>query len=104
MYLTKNINLKSLVLILALTLSSTFAQPFRDVRPEIVGMSSERLERLTYQFDSYVNDKKLSGGVALVLRQGKAAYYYSFGEQLYSLIFPSAKVIVRPHRSASSVS
>tara|TARA_B000000460_G_scaffold73092_1_gene50527 strand:- start:417 stop:1709 length:1293 start_codon:yes stop_codon:yes gene_type:complete len=91
MYLTKNINIKSLALILVLTLSSIFAQPFRNVRPEIVGMSSERLERLTYQLDSYVNDKKLSGGVALVLRQGKAAYYYSFGYRDQELLDPMEK-------------
>ena len=79
MYRLKNINLKSWVLILGLTFSSILAQTFRQVRPEFLGMSSERLERLTHQLDSYVSDKKLPGGVALVLRKGKAAYFYSFG-------------------------
>ena len=91
MYRLKNINLKSWVLILGLTFSSILAQTFRQVRPEILGMSSERLERLTHQLDSYVSDKKLPGGVALVLRKGKAAYFYSFGYRDRELMDPMEK-------------
>ena len=66
------INSKSWVLILGFTISSIFAQSFRDVRPESVGLSSKRLDRLTYQLDKYILDEKLPGGVVLVLRKGKA--------------------------------
>ena len=58
-----------------------FAQNFRTVKPETVGMSSKRLDLLTQQFDAYVSDKQLSGGVALVLRKGKAAYFHAFGHR-----------------------
>ena len=58
----KIINPKSWVVILGFTLSSIFAQPFRDIRPESVGLSSKRLERLTHQLDNYVSDEKLPGG------------------------------------------
>ena len=72
---------KSLLFILALSLhTNTYAQEFRKVVPEEVGMSSERLERLTNTFQSYVDDGALSGSVALVARRGQLAYFKSFGE------------------------
>ena len=58
-----------------------FAQNFRTVKPETVGMSSKRLDLLTQQLNAYVSDKQLSGGVALVLRKGKAAYFHAFGHR-----------------------
>ena len=64
----------SIVIIPSLT-----AESFRSVRAESVGMSTKRLERLTEQLDHYVDSNQLSGGVALVLRNGKAAYFHSFG-------------------------
>ena len=45
-------NLKSWVIILGLTLSTIFSQTFREVRPESVGLSSKRLERLTNKLDN----------------------------------------------------
>ena len=60
-------------------LPSLTADPFRVVRAESVGMSTKRLERLTNQLDDYVDNNQLSGGVTLVLRKGKAAYFRSFG-------------------------
>ena len=58
-----------------------FAQNFRTVKPETVGMSSKRLDLLTQQLNAYVSDKQLSGGVALVLRKGKAVYFHAFGHR-----------------------
>ncbi len=60
-------------------LSILLAQPLRQVRPEAVGMSSDRLDRLTQQMESYVLENQLSGGVTLVLRHGKIAYFDAFG-------------------------
>jgi len=59
--------------------SILFTQPLRQVRPEAVGMSSDRLDRLTQQMESYVLENQLSGGVTLVLRHGKIAYFDAFG-------------------------
>ena len=59
--------------------SILLAQPLRQVRPEAVGMSSDRLDRLTQQMESYVLENQLSGGVTLVLRHGKIAYFDAFG-------------------------
>ena len=47
--------------------------------PESVGMSSERLERLTAALQAYVDDGRLAGAVAIVARRGKIAYLESVG-------------------------
>ena len=84
-------NLKSLIVLLGFTVSLIFGQPFRNVKPESVGLSSNRLKRLTDELDAYVADQKLSGGVALVLRKGKSAYFYSFGYRDKELMDPMEK-------------
>ncbi len=72
-------NIRTKILFTVVLLASASAQPFREVRPEAVGMSTERLERFTDQMESYVVNKQLSGGVTLVLRHGKIAYFDAFG-------------------------
>lgn len=57
------------------------AQELPRANPEAVGLSSERLRRLTEALDGYVKDGKLSGGVALVARRGKVAYVEAFGQR-----------------------
>ena len=84
-------NLKSLIILLGFTVSLIFGQPFRNVKPESVGLSSNRLKRLTDELDAYVADQKLPGGVALVLRKGKSAYFYSFGYRDKELMDPMEK-------------
>jgi CubicO group peptidase (beta-lactamase class C family) len=42
-------------------------------------MSAERLQRLTDVLNGYVNDGKLAGAVALVMRHGKTAYLKAVG-------------------------
>ena len=84
-------NLKSLIVLLGFTVSLIFGQPFRNVNPESVGLSSNRLKRLTDELDAYVADQKLPGGVALVLRKGKSAYFYSFGYRDKELMDPMEK-------------
>jgi CubicO group peptidase (beta-lactamase class C family) len=69
----------ALVLALAAPL---LAQPLpRAAKPEEVGLSSERLQRLTSTFDGYVKDGRLAGAVVLVARRGKVAYLRTFGER-----------------------
>lgn len=55
------------------------AQPLPTATPEEVGMSSERLKRLTATFQQYADNKQMAGSVILVMRKGKVAYYESFG-------------------------
>lgn len=47
--------------------------------PESVGLSSDRLARLTASFKKEVEDKKLPGAVMMVARKGKLAYVTAVG-------------------------
>ncbi|TSA14616.1 class A beta-lactamase-related serine hydrolase [bacterium] len=64
------------LLLLSLPLS---AQQLKPVPPAKVALSSDRLQRLTDVLNGYVNDGKLSGAVALVVRHGKVAYMKAVG-------------------------
>jgi CubicO group peptidase (beta-lactamase class C family) len=48
-------------------------------RPEDVGLSSDRLERITRAIQQSVDEGRISGGVALVARHGKVAYFQAVG-------------------------
>jgi CubicO group peptidase (beta-lactamase class C family) len=50
------------------------------VRPELVGLSTERLARIGEVMQSYVDQGRLGGAVTLVARNGKVAYLQSFGK------------------------
>jgi CubicO group peptidase (beta-lactamase class C family) len=47
--------------------------------PESVGMSSQRLERITAAFEQEVAAKRMPGAVAMVSRKGKVVYARAFG-------------------------
>ncbi|MFP6840227.1 MAG: hypothetical protein VB962_11725, partial [Pseudohongiellaceae bacterium] len=65
----------SLVTILLFFVSASIsAADFRSSRPEALGISSERLERLDSVMKSYVDNGQLAGQVILVLRNGRIAY------------------------------
>src|SRR6186997_833892 len=66
------------ILILATPLA---AQVFPKATPEQVGLSTQRLKRLTEVFQAYVADGKLAGSVVLVARRGKIAYLHAFGQR-----------------------
>src|ERR1044072_6867244 len=53
----------------------------RAAKPEDVGLSSQRLQRLTEAFTADVNAEKIPGAVILVARRGKVAYFQTFGFQ-----------------------
>ncbi|MEQ1586882.1 MAG: serine hydrolase domain-containing protein [Cyclobacteriaceae bacterium] len=69
-------------LFISLVLVTTiYAQDLPVGKPEELGFSPERLQRLTTVFQAYANDKKMSGSVVLVARHGKVAYFNSFGKR-----------------------
>ncbi len=72
-----------LVLFLALCLATplALAESLPRARPEEVGLSSQRLARLTSVLRQYAEEGRLPGGVALVARRGKVAYLQAFGER-----------------------
>ena len=49
--------------------------------PESVGISSERLERITKVMNQAVEDGRMAGGIGLVARKGKVAYFETYGDQ-----------------------
>lgn len=57
------------------------AQGLPRTAPADVGMSAQRLERLTQTLDGFVERGMLPGGVALVARHGRVAYVHAFGRR-----------------------
>lgn len=49
------------------------------VKPERVGLSSERLARISAHMQRYVDEGKLAGAVTLIARDGKTAYFEATG-------------------------
>ncbi len=63
---------------LALALPA-LAQEFPSAKPEAVGLSSERLDRIGAAVQRSIDDKRIAGGVTLVIRHGQVAYYKAQG-------------------------
>ena len=61
--------------------SAALAEGLPTVKPEAVGLSSERLSRLSSILEADVEQGKVPGVVALIARRGKIAYFESFGVQ-----------------------
>jgi len=68
-------------LLLLLFSTVSVAADFDRARPERLGMSSDRLERLDAVLKSYVDNEQLAGQVVIVLRNGKIAYSSANGMQ-----------------------
>jgi CubicO group peptidase (beta-lactamase class C family) len=68
------------IVILALA-TPALAQSLPKAQPGELGLSSQRLQRLTDAFQAYVSEGKLVGSVVLVARRGKIAYLRSFGQR-----------------------
>ena len=48
-------------------------------KPEAVGFSAERLQRIDENIHQWMEDGRLNGGVALIIRNGKIVYHKAFG-------------------------
>lgn len=51
----------------------------KETSPEAAGFSAERLGRIEKVMNQYIADGRMNGGVALIVRDGKIAYYKAFG-------------------------
>ena len=69
----------SFCLVGSLLFVSARAADLPRARPESVGMSSERLARITATFKAAVDANTIPGAVLLVSRQGKVVYYETVG-------------------------
>ena len=61
--------------------SNSICAQLIEVKPENLGMSSERLERITNLSKAYLNDYNIPGIVTIVSRKGKIVYYKAFGKR-----------------------
>lgn len=88
-------------------ITSTAWAELPTAKPEVVGLSSERLNRISTTLKAHIEKGVIPGAVALVARRGKIAYFESFGMrdletsspmqkdtifQLYSLAKPITSV------------
>ena len=60
---------------------SMFAQDLPSAKPESVGLSSERLERIAGAVQQNIDAKRVAGAVTLVVRRGKVAWFKAQGMQ-----------------------
>lgn len=70
----------ALVILLLALVPSTFAAKFQPAKPQEVGLSAERLDRIGGVMQQYADKGKVAGVVVLVVRDGKAAYFKAFGK------------------------
>ena len=72
---------RKLVLIaLACSISVVNADDLKKAKPESVGMSSERLERIKPYMQAYVDNDELAGMVTLIARKGKIVHFEEVGK------------------------
>jgi CubicO group peptidase (beta-lactamase class C family) len=64
---------------LLLLTTTAWAAPLPRVEPGAVGLSPERLDRVSRVLRSEIEKGKIPGAVALVARKGRIAYFESFG-------------------------
>jgi CubicO group peptidase (beta-lactamase class C family) len=67
------------LLFVAVTVGSAVADPLPTAKPESVGLSSARLERLAQAIRADVAQGKMPGAVVAISRRGKLVYHEAFG-------------------------
>ena len=70
----------SLLAILILTATSLNAADLKTVKPEYVGLSSDRLARIKPLMQSYVDEGKFAGVQTLIARKGKIVHFEQVGK------------------------
>lgn len=75
----KQIILSAVLLCTALT-NALAADIVIVVKPEEVGLSTPRLERISHLINHHIEERKLAGAVVLIARHGKIAYFEPFGQ------------------------
>ena len=69
------------------------AQPrdLSEAKPETVGISSQRLERLHAVLQKYINDQQLPGMVTVLARHGKIVDFQTYGKRDFASGAPMEK-------------
>jgi CubicO group peptidase (beta-lactamase class C family) len=71
--------------------ATAFAQTLPTAKPEDVGVSSQRLERIGQTVQQYVDEGKVSGVVTLVARKGQVVQFGAYGKRDVESGSPMAK-------------
>lgn len=66
-------------LVIVLLIAPLQAQTLPKAKPEEVGLSTERLQRINEVIQRYIDSNQISGAVALVARKGRVAHFESYG-------------------------
>lgn len=69
----------SLILVAILGAPTLWAEKIPTVKPEKVGMSSERLERINDVMQRHIDAGDIQGGITIVARRGKIVHYETHG-------------------------
>jgi CubicO group peptidase (beta-lactamase class C family) len=77
--LVQPIRMALLAALLFPSVTAAARQDLPSAKPESVGLSSERLERITTKVQQTIDDKRIAGAVTLVARHGKVVYFKSQG-------------------------
>src|ERR1700675_601031 len=75
----KRLTLLAAFLVLVPFTTAACAEPLPRAQPGDVGLSAERLDRVSRVLRDEIEKGKFPGAVALVARKGKIAYFESFG-------------------------
>jgi CubicO group peptidase (beta-lactamase class C family) len=67
------------LLVALLLLTTAYAQGISPVAPAEVGLSKERLDRMKPAIEKMVSQNRLAGGIGLIARRGKIAYFDTYG-------------------------
>lgn len=62
-------------------MNASLAKPLPETKAERVGMSSDRLERITQMTQQYVDEGKLAGVITMVARDGKLVHFEAVGNK-----------------------
>lgn len=71
--------LSAFLLFFAVVVSAAEPRQLPTATPEVVGMSSEKMARVTESLKGFVQEQKVAGTIAVVARKGKVIYFESFG-------------------------
>src|SRR5512135_1908260 len=71
--------------------AATYKLDMTVVKPETVGISTERLERLHAMMKQQIDEKELAGAVTILARHGKVVDFWNYGQRDIATGAPMAK-------------
>ena len=80
-YMSPHFSVFSIFLLFFFSAGQALSHHFKSAQPESLGVSSERLSRITEVFNKKILTKKIPGYVVLVIRNGKIIFHEAKGVQ-----------------------